>query len=149
MYINDDKYVLTANPSDENSLYLHDIGERGVFYDENPQESYITITVNAVSEVSKVFDNTEWLTEVFDVNNVEQTADTFNNITSYNTYQTTGIRTDIKRILRKWNHAITYEFGTRNRIRSNWMKQKFSFLNNNNKEFKLHHIINYFRRFKN
>lgn len=149
MYINDDKYALTANPSNENSLYLHDIGERGKFYDEDPQESYIIITVNPASEVSKVFDNTEWLSEVYDINNVEQTAETFDNITSYNSYQTTGIRTDIKRILRKWNHAITYEFNTRNRIRSNWMKQKFSFLNNNNKEFKLHHIINYFRKFPN
>lgn len=149
MYINDDKYVLTSDPSNENKLYLHDIGERGVFYDQDPQESSITITVNPASEVSKVFDNTEWLTEVLDVNDVEQTAETFNNITTYNSYQTTGIRTDIRRILRKWNHAITYELGTRNRIRSNWMKQKFSFLNNDNKEFKLHHIINYFRKFPN
>ncbi len=149
MYINDDKYVLTANPNAESNLYLHDIGERGVFYDEDPQESSITITVNPVSEVTKVFDNTEWLTEVYNTNNVEQNADTFDNITSYNSYQSTGIRTDIKRILRKWVHAITYQVGTRNRIRSNWMKQKFSFLNNNDKEFKLHHIINYFRRFPN
>jgi len=145
-YINDGRYVLTANPSDLNDLYLHDIGERGVFYDNVPTESSITITVNPMATITKIFDNTEFLTDVIDTNGVEVTDETFDSVTSSNSYQTTGIRADIKRTLRNWRHAITYEFGTRNRIRSHWMKQKFSFLNNNNKEFKLYHIINYFRK---
>jgi len=125
-YINDGRYVLTANPSDLNDLYLHDIGERGVFYDNAPSESSITITVNPMASLTKIFDNTEFLTDVIDTNGVEVTDETFDSVTSSNSYQTTGIRADIKRRLRNWRHAITYEFGTRNRIRSHWMKQKFS-----------------------
>ena len=146
MYINDDRYAITANPSDENKLYLHDIGDRGVFYDNSPSKSYIITTINQAPKFTKLFDVTEFLTEVIDSNGNELPLESVNEITSYNSYQTTGIRTDIKRTLRNWRHVITYELNTRNRLRSHWMKQKFSFLNNNNKEFKLHHITNYFRR---
>lgn len=147
MYINNDHHVITADPLDSNDIYIHDIGDRGVFYNNLPSTSHVTITVNALPDTPKVFDNTEWLSEVILPNGVEQTAETITDITSYNPYQTTGIRTDFTRRLREWRHAITYELGTRNRIRSHWMKQKFSFLNNNNKEFKLHSIINLFRPF--
>jgi hypothetical protein len=147
MYINDGNNIFTAEPSNENNIYIHEKGDRGVFYNNDASVSHVIITVNALPDTPKVFDNTEWSSEVLLPSGVELPLETINEISSYNSYQTTGIRTDIVRRLRSWRHAITYELNTRNRIRSHWMKQKFSFLNNNNKEFKLHSIINLFRPF--
>jgi len=147
MYINDGNNIFTADPSNENNIYIHEKGDRGVFYNNDASVSHVIITVNALPDTPKVFDNTEWSSEVLLPSGVELPLETINEISSYNSYQTTGIRTDIVRRLRSWRHAITYELNTRNRIRSHWMKQKFSFLNNNNKEFKLHSIINLFRPF--
>ena len=147
MYINDGEYVFTADPNDLNKLYMHDIGERGVFYGQPPSTSSITIIPNSHPNYSKVFDNIRWYSEVYDDNGNEVSADTFSDVEVFNPYQTTGIRTDIKRLLREWKFTILYQLGTKNRIRNHYCKQRFNFLNNNNKEFKLYYITNIFRVF--
>ena len=147
MYINDGEYVFSTDPSDLNKMYMHDVGDRGVFYNQSPTTSSITIIPNANPNFSKVFDNTRWYSEVYEPNGNELSTETFNDVTTFTPYQTTGVRTDIKRLLREWKFTVLYEQNTKNRIRNHYCKQRFNYLNNNNKEFKLYYITNNYRVF--
>lgn len=151
MYINDKKHIISpkpqlTSPTTSSKLYIHEEGNRGVFYDNDPSESSITITVNKEPYVTKIFDNIRWLTEVFNNDGTEASGETFSEAEIYNTYQTTGTRTVFKRLMREWKHAIAYAENSKNRLRSHYIKQKFKFLNNNDKELRLHYITNLFRR---
>ena len=151
MYINDKKHIISPKPqltvpTTSSKMYIHEEGDRGVFYDNNPSESSITITVNKDPFITKIFDNIRWFTEIFNSDGTEASAETFSEAEIYNTYQTTGVRTVFKRLMREWKHAIVYAEASKNRIRSHYVKQKFKFLNNNNKEFRLHYIMNLFRK---
>jgi hypothetical protein len=151
MYINDKKHIISpkpqlTSPTTSSKLYIHEEGNRGVFYDNDPSESSITITVNKEPYVTKIFDNIRWLTEVFNNDGTEASGETFSEAEIYNTYQTTGTRTVFKRLMREWKHAIAYAENSKNRLRSHYVKQKFKFLNNNDKELRLHYITNLFRR---
>ena len=147
MYINDGEYVFSTDPDDLNKLYIHDRGDRGVFYTNNPSTSYITIIPNVHPNYSKVFDNIRWYSEVYDTNGNEISTETIDGITVFNPYQTTGVQTNIKRLLREWKFTILYEQNTKNRIRGHYCREKFDFTNNNNKEFKLYYITNNYRVF--
>lgn len=147
MYINDLKNIFTPKRlSASSKVYMHEQGDYGVFYDNPPSTSSITTIVNKEPFITKIFDNIRWFSEVFLPNSTEVSDETFSSIETFNTYQTTGIRTQFRRLMREWKHAIQYQFGTKNRIRSHYVKQKFEFLNNNNKEFRLHYIMNLFRK---
>lgn len=147
MYINDDRYVFSTDPTDLNKLYMHDIGDRGVFYGQIPSTSSITIIPNAHPNYSKVSDNIRWYSEVYDDAGNEISTETFDGVTVFNPYQTTGIKTGIKRLFREWKFTILYEQNTKNRIRGHYCREKFDFLNNNNKKFKLYYITNDYRVF--
>jgi hypothetical protein len=147
MYINDNKNIFTPKPfSIPSEVYVHEQGEYGVFYDKDPSTSSITTVVNKEPFITKIFDNIRWFSEVFLPNGTEVSDETVSSIETFNTYQTTGVKTVFKRLMREWKHAIQYQFGTKNRIRSHYVRQKFEFLNNNNKEFRLHYIMNLFRK---
>ncbi len=147
MYINDGKNILSPSPINEGSLYRHDVGNRGVFYDNNPSTSSITIIPNGHPNISKVFDNIRWYSEVYDEDGNELSAETVSGVTIFNPYQTTPLKTVFKRLLREWKLAIAYEQTTKNRIRGHYCKEKFDFTNNNNKEFKLYYLTNNYRVF--
>jgi hypothetical protein len=147
MYINDRRSLISPDRnSSPSKLYMHDTGDRGVFYDDPPSTSHVTITVNKDPFIVKIFDNIRWFTEVFDTNGVEISSETFSGLEVANTYQTTGNRTVFSRLMREWKHAIIYAASTKDRIRSHYVKQKFKFLNNNNKEIRLHYVMNLFRK---
>ena len=147
MYINDNKNMFTPKPfSIPSQAYIHEQGDRGVFYDNPPSTSSITTVVNKEPFITKIFDNIRWLSEIFLPDGTEVSDETFSSIETFNTYQTTGVRTQFRRLMREWKHAIQYQFGTKNRIRSHYVRQKFEFLNNNDKEFRLHYIMNLFRK---
>lgn len=147
MYINDNKNIFTPKPfSIPSEVYVHEQGEYGVFYDKDPSTSSITTVVNKEPFITKIFDNIRWLTEVFLPDGTEVSDETFSSIETFNTYQTTGVKTVFRRLMREWKHAIQYQFGTKNRIRSHYVREKFEFLNNNDKEFRLHYLMNLFRK---
>lgn len=147
LYINDGEYVFSPDPDDPVKIYMHDIGNRGEFYGNDPSTSYVLITVNPNPNVSKVNDNIRWYSEVYDANGNEISTETIDGVTVSNPYQTTGVRTDIRRLLREWKFTVLYEQNTKNRIRGHYAREKFDFLNNNNKEFKLYYITNNYRVF--
>lgn len=147
MYINDNKNIFTPKPfSIPSEIYIHEQGDRGVFYDNDPSTSSITTVVNKEPFITKIFDNIRWLSEIFLPDGTEVSDETFSSIETFNPYQTTGVKTVFKRLMREWKHAIQYQFGTKNRIRSHYVRQKFEFLNNNDKEFRLHYLMNLFRK---
>ena len=147
MYINDNKNLFTPKPfSIPSEVYIHEKGDYGVFYDNDPSTSSITTIVNKEPFITKIFDNIRWLTEVFLPDGTEVSDETFSSIETFNPYQTTGVKTVFKRLMREWKHAIQYQIGTKNRIRSHYVRQKFEFLNNNDKEFRLHYLMNLFRK---
>lgn len=147
MYINDQKNIFTPKPfSVPSQVYVHERGDYGVFYGNPPTTSSVTTVVNKEPFITKIFDNIRWFSEIFLPNGTEVSNETFSSIETFNTYQTTGVRTQFRRLMREWKHAIQYQFGTKNRIRSHYVRQKFEFLNNNDKEFRLHYIMNLFRK---
>jgi hypothetical protein len=147
MYINDNKNIFTPKPfSSPSEVYIHEEGDYGVFYDNSPTTSSITTVVNKEPFITKIFDNIRWFSEVFLPNGTEVSDETVSSIETFNTYQTTGVRTQFRRLMREWKHAIQYQLNTKNRIRSHYVRQKFEFLNNNDKEFRLHYIMNLFRK---
>lgn len=147
MYINDGEYVFSTDPNDLNKMYIHDRGDRGVFYDNDPSTSYITLIPNQHPNYSKVYDNIRWYSEVYDNTGNEISTETVSGITVFNPYQTTGVQTNIKRLLREWKFTVLYEQNTKNRIRGHYCREKFDFLNNNDKEFKLYYVTNNYRIF--
>lgn len=147
MYINDGEYVMSTDPDSLGDVYLHDVGNRGEFYQNDPSTSSITIVPNENPNISKVNDNIRWYSEVYDTNGNEISTETVSGITVFNPYQTTGVKTNVKRLLREWKFTVLYEQNTKNRIRGHYCKEKFDFLNNDNKEFKLYYITNSYRLF--
>jgi len=147
MYINDNKNIFTPKPfSIPSEIYIHEQGDRGVFYDNDPSTPSITTVVNKEPFITKIFDNIRWLSEIFLPDGTEVSDETFSSIETFNPYQTTGVKTVFKRLMREWKHAIQYQFDTKNRIRSHYVRQKFEFLNYNDKEFRLHYLMNLFRK---
>lgn len=149
MYLNDSIKVLSPTPLEDKRLWLHDNGVRGSFYGASPEPLELTYTMNSNPEFSKVFDNIEWLSLVKDINDVELTGETINDLIVSNDYQTTGIKNSFTRRLRSWRNSIGYEFNTRNRMRAHYFKVNMKFNNNNDKKFLLNDVINYFRSFPN
>ena len=151
--INYEDKVLSSN--DRLSFYRHNdlAGSRCVFYNSAAQPSNITLIVNPDPLATKVFNNLEWLTEVYNGNdNIHN--ETFNSVTVSNDYQDTGTISltpaNLKRRLRRWRHtigrAVYTETGaaqTRGdaRIRDSYMKLKLEFSNTSSRRLVAHDII--------
>ena len=146
-YINDRTRLISSDRNDCRNLFMHDIGDYGVFYDNAPAPSYFRIIVNSDSEFPKVFDNIEWLTEVWD-GSTEITDRTYTNLLITTPYQSTGNVSNFTRMLRQWKYAIGYLPNTKERIRAHHCKQRFLFDNADNYKLIAHNIINYYRPFR-
>jgi len=148
-----DKVIST---SDGLSLYRHNDTQasRCSFYGNNPAASNITLIVNPGSGEMCVFNNLEWLTEVYNsTDNI--TNETFTSVRISNDYQDTGTialvsGVNIRRRIRTWRHVIERalydETGTTAdrrdaRIRDSYMKLKLKFNNSNPRRFIAHDII--------
>lgn len=151
--INYEDKVLSTD--DRINLYKHNdvSGTRCIFYGQAVSPSNITLIVNPDPLATKVFNNLEWLTEVYDEdNNVHN--ESFTSLRITNDYQDTGVvsltSTNLKRRLRRWRYtigrALYTETGanqTRNdaRIRDSYMKLKLEFNNASARRFIAHDII--------
>lgn len=151
--INYNDKVLSS--SDRLNFYRHNDsdGTRGVFYDGATVPSNITLIVNPEPLATKVFNNLEWLSEVYDgSNNIYN--ETLTSLTINNDYQGTGEVTldsrNMRRRLRRWRHTIgraayteTGAAQTRldSRIRDSYMKLKLEFDNVSTHKFILHDVI--------
>lgn len=122
LYINNNKYLLSnINNVDgvkvalKNSIYLHNFGAYGVFYDNaTPVESTIKVLLNENPQLTKVYDNLTWMTESIKDNlewsddyniypgaivtpnypdNVNNQTDTFTKLRCYNDWENTDFVT--------------------------------------------------------
>ena len=141
LYLNDKENYFTPGPVDilndkSGDLYLHNEGNRGEFYDTY-HDSYVEFVVNDVQNVSKIFTNLEWESEVFDTNGNNIFDATVSSINTSNAYQVAPELTTFKRRFRTWRATLPREAGTRARLRDHFMKTKYTFANNENKKFVL------------
>ena len=144
VYLNDRENVfspgkpvqLIGDPQ-QHKLYIHNKGERGVFYDEAPQESYVEMIVAPDSPNSKIFTNLEWNSEVYDSSGNNTFDETVDNITISNEYQTLPALTQYQRRFRTWRATIPRETGTRARLRGHYMRMRYTFNNSNDRKFVL------------
>ena len=54
IYLQSTRRILSPNPGEFSELHLHDVGDYGVFYDTDPEESSITIRVNSLGVANKI-----------------------------------------------------------------------------------------------
>lgn len=133
IYINNNKYLLSnitningLKTSLKDSLYFHNYGAYGVFYDNTtPVQSTIKVLTNENSGKTKTYDNLTWLTESIKDNvewsddyniypgsianpsypdNVNNQLDTFNSVRCYNDWENSDF---ISIITAKPNNNIT------------------------------------------
>ena len=144
VYLNDRENVfspgkpvqLIGDPQ-QHKLYIHNKGERGVFYDEAPQDSYVEMIVNAESPNSKIFTNLEWNSEVYDSSGNNTFDETVDSITISNEYQTLPALTQYQRRFRTWRATIPREAATRARLRGHYMRMRYTFNNSDDRKFVL------------
>jgi hypothetical protein len=111
VYINDQ--VSIFSPADDlKTIYRHDVGPHGVFYDQAPQASKLKLIINQAPAETKVFDNYELVTESIDLSSGANIVDDFfDRIRLYNDYQNTDFQSlpvdnnkqTAKRKERTWN----------------------------------------------
>jgi len=147
LYIKDRRRILSTD-STIKELYTHNEGDYGVFYDQSPSTSKVVLIVNPSQNVSTVFQNLSWLTEVFDTNDQDLFNETLTGLRITNEYQDTGLititpGTNIRRLMREWHYTITRNIlsGNNDRIRNPYMKLELYFDNASNKKFILHDVI--------
>lgn len=142
VYLNDRENVFSPGPvssrsSKRHQLYIHNKGERGVFYDNPPEASYVEIIVNAESPSSKIFTNLEWNSEVYDSSGNNTFDETVDSITISNEYQTLPALTQYQRRFRTWRATIPREAATRARLRGHYMRMRYTFNNSDDRKFVL------------
>lgn len=141
LYLNDKENYFTPGPVDilndkSGDLYIHNEGNRGEFYDTY-HDSYVEFVVNDAQNVSKIFTNLEWESEVFDTNGNNIFDATVSSINTSNAYQIAPELTTFKRRFRTWRATLPREVGTKARLRDHFLKTKYSFTNSDNKKFVL------------
>lgn len=146
-------FSVTGEPliGDRSKLYQHNLGDYGVFYDENAVDSTITYVINAQVPDTKEFNNLEWYSQCF--NNLNQDIDneTFELLRVFNDHQTTGpilLQADqIRRRFRQWRHSIQRDLNSPEqaaRIRNPWIFLELKKSNLNNNRFIMHDLNTYY-----
>lgn len=150
LYHNNRNRIVSTN-TDLNKLYTHKIGKYGVYYDNDPETSYITFIFNPDADIDKIFDTLLYNSKVI-LNNQDIPLETLSNLQAYNDYQDSSdielvVDSNVKRKFREWRIQLPREEDTRNRLRSQYLYVKLEFENNNDKEFVLQDIILSYRLF--
>lgn len=131
--------------------YQHNIGLRGVFYEQTPTTCYITMVINPNKGYICLFNNLSWVTEVFDSLGVDIYDLTLTGYEAWNHYQSTGYVTLTKaslwqdgsmaHLMRKWYTYIARDNSPDDpRMRDGYMFIKFYFQNQNDIRLLLHDI---------
>ena len=152
LYLPTGKRLFSANPYNiNNSVYLHNDGNFGQFYDQDPSTSEAEFILN-FPDATKVptlrIDTLEFWTEVFDANGIDVPLETISGILLYNDYQSTGSsltlltpQVNVVRRERTWrinqlrDDVATY--GVKSFLRDKYVKIKIFYNNQNNRYFRL------------
>jgi hypothetical protein len=173
MYIFDNNNVLSADPNNQNKLYIHNKAERGNFYGIVSPSS-VDIEVVPFADRSKAFDNISFHTEISN-EDINYLNDTISRIRFHNDYQNTDWVTpdqtpltgNIRRKEREWQMAIprnvvldivdadifldliaTQDRAStlfKERLRDKYLTVNMEFSNDNDRRILLHYLKTFFR----
>jgi len=153
LYLSTGRKLLSVNPSTSNTVYQHDKGEYGVFYDSQPYSSKITYLINGKSNISKEWNNLEWITDVTNQNQEDVYNETFDFIRVSNDYQDTNLTTltipDVaRRRFRVWRHSILRDTNidlSSARIRNPWVRIELRYNNTNNNRLVMNDLMTHYK----
>ena len=152
LYLPTGKRLLSSNPFDtSNSVYLHNEGNFGQFYNQNPSISEVEFIVNfpdATKTPTFRLDTLEFWSEVFDINGIDIPLETITGILLYNDYQTTGSslllltpQQNVVRRERTWRINAIRDFNSplpiKPYLRDVYVKIKIFYNNQGNRYFRL------------
>jgi len=146
IYVEHSQNIFSFAPNNR-GMYVHHFGDRGVYYDQAPVESEVTIIINPEADMTKVFNNIELYSQVFDAAGNEIFDETVSAVRFYNDYQDSGKITltnkvNLRRRMRKWRMNVFRD--NKARMRNPYLFVTLYFQNNNNKRLVLHHLLTYF-----
>src|SRR3990167_386037 len=149
IYLSSKRWVLSSDPDNPNKVYMHHRGEYGQYYENPAEDSVIEFIVNPEPNVTKIFNNIEWHSEVYDTNENDVYNETFTTLNVNNEYQDTGDitlvpGTNIKRRMRRWRLKIPRHKGTKARIRNPFTTIKFNIDNAPNRRVIINDVITYY-----
>jgi hypothetical protein len=131
MFINTQDKLLSVDPSSGNSLYLHNTGAYGQWYNET-FKTILRFIVNPNPTETKVFDNFEWHTEVLNAGG-DIPNQTWTNIAVQTDYQNSANvlypDINIKRRERTWKTAVARDKGV-SRLRDKYLIVQLEYENN-------------------
>lgn len=164
-YITNHRKFLSPNPSGSTTykdLYLHNFGDYGNFYGAH-FDSHIEFLSNKYPEITKVFTNLSWETELQDGttlididSGLTPIRESFTRLDVSTDYQSNSvifnILTNLRRRFRTWTSEVPKDSaqsaymssGFFGKMRDKVLKLKFSYTNTNNRRLIVHRITTFF-----
>ena len=160
IYLGTGKRLFSANPYDSaNSVYMHNYGNYGEFYDRNPSVSKLQYIMN-YPDKTKIptfrLDNLEFWTQVIDNQNQNITLESITGMVIENDYQTTGTSLNpltlgpqgnytLVDVERTWKTNRIFDYTDTTKRILPYLRDKYSLVsvyydNALNRNFKLHNI---------
>lgn len=150
MYIFTKGKMLTINPNANlnNTIYENFTGNYNTFYNINKLSS-IDFIVNPEPNIECTFNNLEYKSEALDTIDTEIQNYTWERIRAYNEFQNSGLinlalRSNIRKLNRKWRLNIPRDINKTNRIRNTWSILHLESNNVSGFNYRNHDIIVYY-----
>ena len=152
LYLNYGRRLLSVDPSNYNKGYVMNIGEYGKYYEDDYAISKLETILLGVNDITKVFNNISYNSELYDNANSDVYNETFNAIRLLNEYQQTALIPlnpstnitpatigDIRRRMRTWRYTLPRAENNA-RFRHPWLHVYLEYLNNANKRLIMHEL---------
>jgi hypothetical protein len=157
IYVRDDAKYFSPDPNDPKSLYIHNKGQKCIWYTNEPTDSILKFVVNPKGYNSKVFNNVEFLTQVVTSEGENILQETFNHYTVENEYQdvakellpygtqlTSPDQMHARRRMRSWRMQVPRSGAEKARIRNPYVTMSFTYNNNEDKEITVNDMITHY-----
>jgi len=146
IYLQYGRRLLSVNPNDSSEAYTHNEGDFCVFYNQPATISRLVTFLGDNGNITKIFNNIQFLSEAYDTNNIDIYTNTINKFRVRNEYQDTGLisltnNNNIKRRMRTWRFDIPRDITDgKSRIRNPWSELTVEYQNTANQRFVLHEL---------
>lgn len=147
LYLQYGRRLLSVSPFNSSEAYEHNRGDYSKYYGLGPYPSTINTIMAEGGEVTKIFNNLTYQSELFDEFGGDVFNETFDFLEVTTNYQTTGkialtVGTDIKRRMRAWRHIVKRDtINPLARIRNPWAHVVLEYSNTNNRRLVMHDLI--------
>jgi len=146
IYLQYGRRLISVNPNASNEVHIHNEGNFCEFYNQSPTISKLTTFLGDNGNITKIFNNIQFLSEAYDTNNIDIYTNTIDKFRVRNEYQDTGLITltnnsNIKRRMRTWRFDIPRDSTDgKSRIRNPWSELTVEYQNTANQRFVLHEL---------